>query len=164
MTHHFWLILHPFSCLTRELSPLRWKAIPQFRNQTLHAIVSGNSTQAYLISHYHISQSYEYDRGWTNYKLNIGYKDIRISKCPLVPYSVFRRCCPMKVYVTLPFWRKECLMALAASPSSEDMKSTSLMYSHTMATWALRYMYEVFATVRHRLIIWMGNRGCQLKP
>jgi hypothetical protein len=45
-------------------------------------------------------------------------------------------------------------VTLSTSPSSEEMKPMSLMYSHTMAARALRYIYVVFASIWHRLIIW----------
>jgi hypothetical protein len=77
-----------------------------------------------------------------------------ISKYLLSTYSIFRRLCSWGIPVIFPFWRKKYLVTLSTSPSSEEMKPMSLMYSHTMAARALRYIYVVFASIWHRLIIW----------
>lgn len=77
-----------------------------------------------------------------------------ISKYLLSTYSILGRLCPWGIPVTFPFWRKKYLVTLSTSPSSEDMKPMSLMYSHAMATWTLRYIYVVLASIWHRLIIW----------
>lgn len=76
-----------------------------------------------------------------------------ISKHSLSTYDISRWLCPWWIHIASPFWRKEYFVTLATSPPTEKVKPMPLVYSHTVATWALCYSFKVLPSVWHRNII-----------